>query len=52
MDYELLKQLIKNSKFSIGTLIFGGFHLLYRKLYGYAILYFFLIISASILVPE
>lgn len=45
-------KLIKNSKFSIGTLIFGGFHLLYRKLYGYAILYFFLIISASILVPE
>lgn len=44
--------IIKNSKFSIGTLLFGGFHLLYRKLYFYAILYFFIIISANILIPE
>ncbi len=45
-------KIIKNSKFSIGTLLFGGIHLLYRKLYGYAFLYFFLIIAAEFLVPE
>lgn len=44
--------LIKTTKFSIGTFFFGGYHLLYRKLYYYAFIYFLLTISASLLISD
>lgn len=40
---------IKSGRFSISAFIFGGFYMLYRKMYSYAFLYFALIIASNIL---
>ena len=45
-------QIIKNVKFSIGSLFFGGFYILYRKMYLLALLYFFLTIASTFLLGE
>lgn len=42
---------INESKFSIPTLLFGGFYLLYRKLWVYAIIWFILFIMFEFSIP-
>lgn len=43
---------IKNSKFSFGALIFGGYYFLYRKYWSYAFLFFFITIASTLLLGE
>ena len=43
---------IKNNNFSIATLLFGGFYMLYRKMYSLAFIYFILDLLSTILLKD